>query len=685
MRDPRFDVLFEPIKLGPVTAPNRFYQVPHCSGMGYGNPNTLNAMREIKAEGGWGVVNTEYCSIHPSSDDLPAPFASLWDANDTRNMANMVARVKAHGALAGVELWHGGQRASNHHSRLPSWGTASVMTQNSPWQCQAMDKTDIKNYRAYHVAAARRAVEAGFDIVYVYAAHSYLLAQFLDPDLNQRIDEYGGSFENRNRLFREVVEDTRAIVDGKAALATRIEICHDNGEGRDERSLLLQAVAPLIDLFDVTVPNYNHEMGASRFIKEASLEDYISHVRKITGKPVVSVGRFTSPETMLSQIKRGIVDLIGAARPSIADPFLPSKIKEGRMDDIRECIGCNICYAHNEMGVPIRCTQNPTMGEEWRSGWHPERVPEATVKDTVLVIGAGPAGLEATLTFGKRGLNVMLAEASEMLGGRINNEIKLPGLAEWARVRDWRVGQIEKRPNIEVFRASSMSKQDVMDTGVDHVVIATGSHWRKNGQGRTHISGQKSFHDPRTISPDELLAGFQPQGHVVIFDDENYYMAASLAERIAMLGQPVTYVTTEGIVAAWAAWTIEQAPMQTRLLQLGVKIIVSSSVAALKDKTAVIENIYANQQIEIACDCFVPVTSREPNDVLWQELQTANLKSLVRIGDCRAPGILAQAVYDGHKIAREFGVAAENIIRRREFPEVNPINCLARQSVVLQL
>ena len=202
-------------------------------------------------------------------------------------------------------------------------------------------------------------------------------------------------------------------------------------------------------------------------------------------------------------------------------------------------------------------------------------------------------------------------------------------------------------------------------------MIATGSTWRRNGQGRTHVKGQKSFNNARTLTPDELLAGFQPKGHVVIFDDENYYMAASLAERMALTGTSVTYVTTEGVVAAWAAWTIEQAPIQTRLLRLGVNIIVSSVVTELKEKTAVIGNIYFGQIHEIACDYFVPVTSREPNDALWREMQSADLKTLSRIGDARAPGIIAQAVHDGHKSAREFGEPADMIIRRREYPIVN--------------
>ena len=181
-RDPRYDVLFEPIRLGPVTAPNRFYQVPHCTGIGYRRPQTLAAMREVKAEGGWGVVNTEYCSIHPTSDDDPFPHASIWDDDDVRALRLMVDGVHRHGSLAGCELWHGGPASANLYSRrtpLGVWsGPAGV---DDPVQTRAMDKSDIRALRRWHVAAARRARDAGFDIVYVYACHWYLLRQFLMP------------------------------------------------------------------------------------------------------------------------------------------------------------------------------------------------------------------------------------------------------------------------------------------------------------------------------------------------------------------------------------------------------------------------------------------------------------------------------------------------------------------------
>ena len=200
---------------------------------------------------------------------------------------------------------------------------------------------------------------------------------------------------------------------------------------------------------------------------------------------MVGVGRFTSPDTMVSQIRRGVLDLIGAARPSIADPFLPKKIEEGRGDDIRECIGCNICVSGDMTITPIRCTQNPTMGEEWRKGWHPDRIAPKQSDKRVLVVGAGPAGLEAARALGQRGYEVHLAEAGRELGGRVSLESRLPGLAEWARVRDWRVTQLNKMANVAIYPDNRLTADDVIGFDADCVVLATGCHWRRDGFGRS--------------------------------------------------------------------------------------------------------------------------------------------------------------------------------------------------------
>ncbi len=668
-RDPRYDILFEPLKIGPVTAKNRFYQVPHCTGSGSVRPRILAGLREAKAEGGWGVINTEYCSVHPSSDDIPYVSATLWDQGDIRAHALMTEKVHAYGALAGVELCLGGARMPNLMTREVALGVVSMPnTAGNPFQTRAMDKEDIREVRRWHRNAALRAKEAGFDLAYVYATHDYMLSQFMSPVLNTRTDEYGGSVENRVRLVREIIEDTKEAVGDTMAVAVRFSAETNGGYGAGdgnpmpgETREMFEILGELPDLWDININDYSLEMGVSRFVQAGSLEPYMSYIKSITSKPVVTVGRFTSPDTMASQIKRGIVDFIGAARPSIADPFLPRKIEEGRLEDIRECIGCNVCYMGDGKGAPIRCTQNPTMSEEWRRGWHPELIAPRGSDSRVLVVGAGPAGLEAAHALGKRGYEVMLAEATRDLGGRVTKESGLPGLSEWARVRDYRLQQIEKLDNVEIFRESELSADDVLDVDADHVVTATGSHWRADGFGASNRGGISGLAGTDNIfTPDDIMAGRVPTGPTVVFDDDHYYMGTVLAELIRATGVPVTLVTPSDTVSDWGGYTYDRWRAQTRLMEMGVTLTVAHNLSTFDGSKAQLRCTYTGGSKTIDAEALLLVTARTPNDGLYQELlaRTASNpenapQSIKRIGDCEAPAIIAAAVFSGHRYARE--------------------------------
>jgi dimethylamine/trimethylamine dehydrogenase len=535
-----------------------------------------------------------------------------------------------------------------------------------------MSIDDIHAFRQMHRDAARRALAAGFDIVYVYGNHGYLLHNFLNPYFNQRDDEYGGIAENRVRLLREVIEDVKKIVAGRSAVAVRYSIPvapDDDPQGLIE---CFRHIAELPDLWDITVNDYHQEMGSSRFSREAQNQAAIAGLKALTGKPVVSVGRFTSPDTMLGQITGGTQDMIGAARPSIADPFLPRKIDEGRLEDIRECIGCNVCYAHDSLGVPIRCTQNPTMGEEWRRGWHPERIAERHDDHSVLVVGAGPAGLEAASALGQRGYRVILAEAEQTLGGRINRESRLPGLAEYARVRDWRLGQLRRMANVDIYPDNRLDADAIAGIESQHIVIATGASWRSDGVGRWRNAAFSGYDLAGVVGVEQVLQGRLPEGRVVIYDDDHYYLGTAIALLARANGCHVTLVTPADSLAGWSHFTEEHGPTMQALVAAGIEWVTARGLVGFEPGRVHLQCVFSGKPSQLEADQLIPISARITDDTLWHalaarrgELEQQGLLSLQRIGDCRAPGIIAAAVYAGHKAARGLGCEQSECKRDR--------------------
>ena len=683
-RNPRFDVLFEPVRLGPVTAPNRFYQVPHASGMTNALPHVRAAFRETKAEGGWGVVCTGAVSIHPSSDDSPLPFGILWDDKDIRAHALMTDAVHRHGSLAGIELWHGGACSLNRTSRI-----APLSPSGMPWlsthvgfqgnlRPRAMDRSDIRDLLRWQADGARRARAAGFDIVYVYAGMGYLPYEFLLPEYNRRTDEYGGSIENRARLVKEMLEVTRDAVGGKCAVALRISLeelrAKPGKHAPSEAHEIVALLSDLPDLWDVKMDSSPTDCAPSRFSGEGSHEPIIDFVKTVTKKPVVGVGRFTSPDVMVSQIRRGVLDLIGGARPSIADPFLPKKIDEGREHEIRECIGCNVCISSWHDGVPVRCTQNPTAGEEWRRGWHPERFAPAASEAPVLIVGGGPSGLECAVTLARRGYRVTIADSSSEFGGRLRFETRLPGLATWGRVVDWRLGQLRGRSNVNLYPNSELKVGDILGLEHPHVVVATGARWTKMLYSTIEFPTEE-FDAARVYTPDDIAAGILPEGPVAVFDFDNYYLGGAVAQQLAQRVAEVSYITTAGHASAWTLMTNELPLIHRALVAAGVRIHTLQRVAGFDGTELALADVFSGTERRMPCRSLVVVGVRAPHDELYRsltglgpELDRAGIETVTRIGDAFAPGAIVHAVHSGHRFAREFETNPAEAPYTRDYP-----------------
>lgn len=681
-RDPKYDVLFEPVKIGPKTMKNRFYQAPHATGFsGDRCPHSQARFREIKAEGGWAVVNTSGLSVHPEYDCWGGsePHSRLWDEDDARNWSLMCDAAHRHGALAGAELIAIGG-ASGYESRLPARAVSGTI-HDSFWtgSSYAMSKQDIRELQQAYVRTAELARSAGFDIInFATMQGATVPLMFMMNYFNKRDDEYSGSFENRARFALETLEMLNEAVGDTCAITCRfaVDTLHGTDQGirvEVEGAAFIELADHLVDFWDLqvggeTLSFWPKDTGPARFYEENFQGKWIEKIRPCTDKPIVSVGWLKNPDLMADLVRSGTVDIIGAARSSIADPFLPKKIEEGRIDEIRECIGCNVCVGRYGQGGRIVCTQNPTAGEEYRRGWHPERFSQASNHDQqVLIVGAGPAGLECALVLAQRGFDqVHLAEAREELGGHVRWVAEMPGMSTWRRVIDDRIHALSKQKTVKILKHTPLHAHEILEYGAQIIIFATGSRWSGDGWNRidrTAIRGADADRE-NILTPDQIMLEHKAVAgnSVLVYDCEGYFMGSTIAEKLARDGYKVLLLTPfagPGPTMDFTGENLFQVPL---LHRLGVDVLAGHFVREIKDSSVIgFAGLEPSEPIEWPIDSVVLVTSRVPNDENYRELMSEperlarhGIESLYRVGDCYAPRLLAaDAIFDGHRLARE--------------------------------
>jgi dimethylamine/trimethylamine dehydrogenase len=681
--DSRYSVLFQPIQIGPKTAKNRFWATPHAIGFGADSAGSAAGYRGMRAKGGWGVVFTEATTITPEMDKKPHNMTRLWDEGDVRNLRHVAKAIQDGGALAGIELEYNAGvgpmtegRGLAPRNPVTTPGEPSLAVPYAGGLAE-LDHEGIAEIKQIYVSAALRAKDAGFDLITFHCGHAAsILAHFLIPYYNTRTDEYGGSLDNRARFAREMITAARVAVGPSIAIGLRLGVdTLDLPFGLGNRGIrssaggdaekFIKHMDDLVDYWDFVIGGFDWAQDAqsSRTVGENFEKQYVGHLKQFSSKPVINVGRFNSPDTMVDVLNAGQCDLIGAARAGISDPFLPEKIRTGRIGDIRECIGCNHCVSRDMGTMPIQCTQNATTGEEFRRGWNPEEFSPADNRENdVLIIGAGPAGMECARVLAERGFrNVHIVDAGSKIGGHINWVSNIPGRHEWRRIVEYREHQLSKFENVQVILNTKFTASDALDYGAGIVVVATGSHYDRNGidpHTRLPFGLETAFGD-RVLTPEQVLRDEVEVGQrVIVVDSDGYFMGPGIAESLAKKGHAVTFVTRGEHVGEYQRYTREIPHTLKDLRELKVSLHTETAVSPAGESSV---NLISPDQTEtIEFDSIVLVGTRNSESNLYNELisrkmewDTNEVSAVYRIGDCVRPHFIAEAIFSGHRLGRE--------------------------------
>lgn len=657
-----FPLLFSPLRIGPCTARNRVVCGAHFTmytepSRTYGEPGFYGErygryLAEY-ARGGVGTVIAGQAQVHPTTAYQMHNNAAVWDPACVPHLRRVSEQIQEHGALAFLQLAHNGGVNHATWSRLPVWSASGIA--NHMEASKAIDTHEIREVVDHFARSARHAADAGFDGIEVHAAHGYLIHEFLSPAYNRRTDEYGGSFDKRLRFAIEVLEAVRGAVGDAVAVGARLvgdeEQRDGHGLGPDDCAAIAAALARagLVDFVNVSVgtsgigmvrPMYApHLLGvrATAIVK-----------RSVPDVPVFAVHRILTPEEAEGVLERDEADAVTLVRALIADPEWVRKAGEERANEIRACTGCNQgCYGNLTQGYPITCVTNPSVGREATLGTGTLQ-PAATPK-RVVVIGGGPAGLEAAWVAAARGHDVVLLERSDRLGGKIRLAEMLPGRAEMAAFADWRADECARR-GVDIRLGVDAGTGAVLELTPDAVIVATGGHAAVDTPSKSHAMPVAGSDQPWVIDHERALLEADSLGErVVILDAIGHIEAIGVGHYLAERGHQVTVVTPMHSPLLLDAETMQKA--LPRAVRAGVRWRPNTAVISIGDHEVMVADVMSYAIENLPADHVVIRTHGVPNDTLYNEL-LGRVPELIRVGDAVVPRLADRAIYDGHLAAR---------------------------------
>jgi len=647
-----FRYLFSPIKIGSVVIRNRIHFAAHMTNFGEDQKISERhiAYYRERARGGCGLITTEELTVHPT-DHAYDRLVDAFKPEAIPGFQSLTDEIHKYDTKIFAQLNHNGLQADGTISGLPLWGPSQCSDPIFRETCKEMEIEDIRECIEYYARSAIHAVEGGFDGIELQVGHSSLIRQFLSPATNFREDEYGGSFGNRMRFALEVIDAVRKAVGRDFTLGVRLNADEMHPRGGITLEDAKQIAAGLestgnIDFMDLSLGTFYN-----LFLVEGSMHTPLAYtvplssaIRSVVRLPVFCTNRINDPYLAENILENGQADMIGMVRALICDPELPNKSREDRADDIRYCIACNQgCIARMGLGYSLGCLQNPAVGDEKNLGAGTLKMCDKQKK--VVIIGAGPAGLEAARTAALRKHNVIVIEKNSEAGGQNITAGKAAGRQEITGVTRWLLSQVNKL-DIDLRLDSEADAEMILKENPDAVVVATGSVPKDRP-----FPGDYSF--PGVINTQHVLnREVDPGQKVLLIDLDGHHQATGTAEFLADLGRTVHIITSSLFVGGQLGPLQDLFLARKRLACKGVTFTPDIAVLEIQGKTVKGLNVYSNEMIDFdGYDTIVLAAGNISQDKLYFDLK-GRVKELYRIGDCVAPRKTDMAVAEGHRVGR---------------------------------
>lgn len=650
-----FPRLTSPLQLRHKVLRNRITFGAHTANMSEnGQPGAqFGAYLLERAIGGAGMIVCEPVPVHRTGVLTRGNFRHEDDAIIPAFQA-ITEPVQEAGAVILQQLYHVGAHGDSDLSFEPHWGPSGLPSYHDSDGSHAMTETEIEEMIAAFVAAAQRCRAAGFDGVEIWAAYHSLLDQFWTPWSNRRDDQWGGSLANRTRLSMRILEGIRRACGEDFIIG--LSVSHS-----DSYPVLngIEALTEIIALHDATghldyvtcgsggYLDFENLMPSFAVGEKLSVSATEAMKQALTHAKVQAESGIRTPENAESVLSANQADLVSIVRGQIADPHLARKVTEGRPEDIRGCISCNqMCWGRRSRDYWISCLINPSVGRE--HAWGGDRLRPSSAPKSVLVVGAGPAGLEAARVAAERGHKVQIAEATSQIGGQFRLAGMQPRRAQILDLLDWYERQFT-RLDVSLRLNTYLDADEIREIGADVTILATGSLPDKAATQRflPHLGSLPGLERGHVFSPEEVMRReARIAGAVIVYDEGGTMRGLGTAWHLAEAGHPVIIVTPDAMVGKELARTSADIPIRARLARLGARFLTEHAIAAWHGQGASLRSLLDGQEEEVAASALVMATTNRAFDPVLAELGDFDVHL---IGDAQAPRQAPYAFYEGRK------------------------------------